>query len=227
MLKRGCVASNEHFAKLLGVRKASVSRSISSLESKGYIKTEITGGSRNHERKIFVNNLLFKELFDNKMLLEQPSLITNCIETKGNNTSFNNTVVKSKPKPKTKRFTKPTAQQINAYLKKTNNDNLIDAEAFIDYYQAKDWMIGSNRMKDWQAAVRTWLRRDNKTTNRTGDTKPAMRAEMIERISKGRDGKHAWRSEKARKLMGELVKRQRIPWTGNSFEVNAALSEVL
>jgi len=26
----------------------------------------------------------------------------------------------------------------------------------MDHYTAKGWMIGSNKMKDWKAAVRTW-----------------------------------------------------------------------
>jgi hypothetical protein len=41
-------------------------------------------------------------------------------------------------------------------------NNNIDAEAFIDFYSSKNWMIGKNKMKDWKAAVRTWERRDAK-----------------------------------------------------------------
>jgi hypothetical protein len=37
--------------------------------------------------------------------------------------------------------------------------NGIDAQAFIDFYAAKGWMIGKNKMKDWKAAVRTWEQR--------------------------------------------------------------------
>lgn len=32
----------------------------------------------------------------------------------------------------------------------------VDANNFIDFYQSKGWMVGKNKMKDWQAAVRTW-----------------------------------------------------------------------
>lgn len=43
--------------------------------------------------------------------------------------------------------------------------NGIDAQSFIDFYTSKGWMIGKNRMKDWEAAVRTWERGDkNKYT---------------------------------------------------------------
>lgn len=27
---------------------------------------------------------------------------------------------------------------------------------FVDFYTAKNWMIGKNKMIDWRAAVRTW-----------------------------------------------------------------------
>lgn len=37
-----------------------------------------------------------------------------------------------------------------------NRHNNVDPEKFIDFYSAKGWMIGKNKMKDWKAAVRTW-----------------------------------------------------------------------
>ena len=37
-----------------------------------------------------------------------------------------------------------------------NRHNNVDPEKFVDFYAAKGWMIGKNKMKDWKAAVRTW-----------------------------------------------------------------------
>jgi len=34
--------------------------------------------------------------------------------------------------------------------------NFVDPQAFMDFYQSKDWMIGKNKMRDWKAAVRNW-----------------------------------------------------------------------
>ena len=34
----------------------------------------------------------------------------------------------------------------------------VDAERFVDFYQAKGWKVGKNPMRDWQAAVRTWAK---------------------------------------------------------------------
>ena len=36
----------------------------------------------------------------------------------------------------------------------------MDPEAFLDYYEAKGWKVGSASMKDWKAACRNWERRD-------------------------------------------------------------------
>lgn len=39
------------------------------------------------------------------------------------------------------------------------------AEQFFDFYQSKNWFVGKNKMVDWEAAVRTWTRRDNNNPN--------------------------------------------------------------
>ena len=59
-----------------------------------------------------------------------------------------------------KYFIKPTAEQIENYCKERNNN--VDHNAFLDFYDSKDWKIGKNKMKDWKAAVRTWERREVK-----------------------------------------------------------------
>ena len=34
---------------------------------------------------------------------------------------------------------------------------------FVDFYASKGWRVGKEPMKDWEAAVRTWERRDNRS----------------------------------------------------------------
>jgi hypothetical protein len=48
----------------------------------------------------------------------------------------------------------PTIESINEYCIERKNN--IVAQKFFDYYESKGWMIGKNKMKNWQAAVRTW-----------------------------------------------------------------------
>ena len=63
-------------------------------------------------------------------------------------------------KIKNKYFKKPSVSEIEFYSKQ--KEYKIDAEAFYDFYQSKNWMVGKNKMKDWKAAVRTWQRRETK-----------------------------------------------------------------
>ena len=58
---------------------------------------------------------------------------------------------------KAKRFSPPSVEEVEAYCRERNNN--IDAQSFCNFYTAKGWRIGSNPMKDWKAAVRTWERR--------------------------------------------------------------------
>ena len=56
-----------------------------------------------------------------------------------------------------KRFSPPTVEEVAAYCRERNNN--VDAQAFVDFYESKGWMVGNSKMKDWQAAVRTWEQR--------------------------------------------------------------------
>jgi len=53
-------------------------------------------------------------------------------------------------------FTPPTLEEVAAYCRDRNNG--VDPQKWYDFYSAKGWMIGKNKMKDWKAAVRTWER---------------------------------------------------------------------
>ena len=55
----------------------------------------------------------------------------------------------------------PTLEMVRAYCLERNNN--VDAEKFVDFYQSKNWFVGKNKMKDWQAAVRTWEKKDGRS----------------------------------------------------------------
>ena len=61
-----------------------------------------------------------------------------------------------KEKPENKKFVKPTLAEVQAYCRERKNN--VDAERWLDYYEANGWKVGKNPMKDWRAAVRTWER---------------------------------------------------------------------
>lgn len=60
-------------------------------------------------------------------------------------------------KEKIKRSVPPTLLEVRAYCLERNN--AVDPEQFVDFYTANNWKIGTNPMKDWRAAVRTWEKR--------------------------------------------------------------------
>ena len=71
--------------------------------------------------------------------------------------SVTDTVTDTVPKKSKKRFKAPTVDEVRNYIEDKNYH--VDAEAFVDFYESKGWKVGSNQMKDWKAAVRTWERR--------------------------------------------------------------------
>ena len=62
-------------------------------------------------------------------------------------------------KPPRTRFQPPTIEEVQAYCSEKGYH--IDAERFVDYYTSNGWMVGKNKMKDWRASVRTWVKKDN------------------------------------------------------------------
>jgi DNA-directed RNA polymerase subunit RPC12/RpoP len=51
----------------------------------------------------------------------------------------------------------PSEIEVKSYAKEIDFD--IDAEAFLAYYEARDWRLNGRKIKSWQACVRTWKTR--------------------------------------------------------------------
>lgn len=76
-----------------------------------------------------------------------------------------------------RRFTPPTLEEVKILFADKGSTNL-EAEKFYNFYGAKGWMIGRNKMKSVKLAVAGWITR-NKDNERGKDTKQA-RATAIE-----------------------------------------------
>lgn len=73
-----------------------------------------------------------------------------------------------KENKKEKNIIPPKLEWVENYCLERNNN--IDPQAFFDFYEGKGWMIGKNKMKDWQAAIRTWEKnRQSNTNNKSND----------------------------------------------------------
>lgn len=66
--------------------------------------------------------------------------------------------VKKRKRAAPPRFSPPSPDEVAAYAEGLGLD--IDAAAFVDFYAAKGWKVGTSPMRDWRAAVRNWCRRD-------------------------------------------------------------------
>ena len=76
------------------------------------------------------------------------------------------------PSDITKRFVKPTLDEVRAYCRERNNT--VDPERFMDFYESNGWKVGKNPMKDWRSAVRNWERSGYNTTTKTKKTNPML-----------------------------------------------------
>ena len=82
------------------------------------------------------------------------------------------------------RFAPPSPQDVCQYGESIGYN--IDGQQFCDFYKSKGWMIGKNKMKDWEAAVRTWQKRDKESRGETIDEQMdrIMREEAEKKRSK-------------------------------------------
>lgn len=68
----------------------------------------------------------------------------------------------------------PPLKWVTDYCKERKNG--VNAQKWHDFYSAKGWMVGKTRMKDWQAAVRTWEQPQATTTDATQRDLERLRA---------------------------------------------------
>jgi predicted phage replisome organizer len=120
------------------------------LDIQNYIGQSSTEADRKRLYRTKVNN--------EKLQIGQMS--TNCPDKTPPEIEIEKELEIKKENIKRKIFTKPTIEEIQDYCNERNNG--INAEAFYDFYESKDWYVGKNKMKDWKACVRTWEKRNTK-----------------------------------------------------------------
>lgn len=81
---------------------------------------------------------------------------------------------------KRKRFTPPTMEELKAYAQEKHYTTF-DAELFMSHYESVGWRVGNNPMKSWQAAVRTWVKRDKNKQRASDAAAPNRQHNFVER----------------------------------------------
>ena len=86
----------------------------------------------------------------------------------------------SNPNPKSSarasRFAPPSVDEVRDFCRENFYD--IDAEQFVNFYTSKGWKVGKDPMKDWKAAVRTWVKRNKQDKRGRGQ-------ELLDMIGRG------------------------------------------
>ena len=91
-----------------------------------------------------------------------------------NDSDNDNDVIKENSKKKTvKRFSPPTIEEVQAYVEEKGYN--VDAVRFVNFYAAKGWMIGKNKMQNWKSAVATWQRGEHENGNQRKQTDGGFR----------------------------------------------------
>ena len=150
--------------------EASIRSALTELEECGYLyrERERIGGklgkcvyvitdSQNCEKPNVENPHVENPRVDNRAQLNTKELNTNELTTKEYSYSAGE---------RKSRFIPPTVGEVSAYINEKGYH--VNAEQFVDFYESKGWMVGKNKMKSWQACVRTWER--NNQNNTRGDT---------------------------------------------------------
>lgn len=83
-------------------------------------------------------------------------------DTKNTDKDYEKDYEKEKEK-KIIRFTPPTLNEIESFISE-NKLSFVDPEAFFNYYQSNGWLVGKNKMKNWESAIKMWNTR-NKSEN--------------------------------------------------------------
>ena len=76
-------------------------------------------------------------------------------------------------------FAPPLIDEVIAYRAEVGKG--VDPQYFLDFYEARGWMTGKNKMKDWRAAYRTTAKWDQSIKNQEKE-KEDERRKLIERL---------------------------------------------
>ena len=175
LIKKGSfVTSLENLSKETGLSVQNIRTSLKKLTSELTIKTT------NRNTIISIKN------YENYQGLT--SNLTNNQQTTNKQLT---TTKEYKNEKNEKKFIVPTIQQVEKYCKERNNN--IDAEYFINYYDAKGWMIGKNKVKDWKACIRTWEQRNKKDVDKNKyDAETERQIAKVKQIEEERKKRYGW-----------------------------------
>lgn len=157
--------SNETIQELYKISRPTISKSLKKLEGLGFIKIEFDGRRRKityqADRKIFTGRR--KESYG--------QTVNNLPADRKNSTSINTVKEKDKEKVKVCRgFSPPNLEECMSTFEDAGSTT-DEGEKFFNFYESKGWMVGRSKMKNWKAAARNWIKRNNDERRQKNPTK--------------------------------------------------------
>ena len=146
----------KYLAEWTNSTKQGVMKNLKSLVEKGYIC----------KRENYINGVKFCEYYATELdgVLNKVQRGIKQSSTDGGKQSLTNNKEEIlnkniNNKEKGNRFAPPTIEQVKEYCQERNNG--IDAEYFVAYYTARDWVLSNGKkMKDWKSSIITWEKRN-------------------------------------------------------------------
>lgn len=154
-IKRGSfITSYPSLADATGLSIQQVRTAISKLKSTGEIQQIVTNKYQliivvNYEKYQDLSSDDNSQITDNQQTNNSQITVNQHQLNKGNKDNKGNKGNKERG-----RFTPPTLSEVQSYIEEKGYH--MDAEAFINFYESKGWMIGKNQMKSWKSAISTW-----------------------------------------------------------------------
>jgi hypothetical protein len=102
-------------------------------------------------------------------------------------------------------FRAPTYEEVFEFMKSKNAlagnvwadaKVITEAKAFFNHYESNGWMVGKNKMKNWEAAIRNWMNNNSKFEN--NKPKSVIQNDREKRASELEQFRKQYRSEIAR-----------------------------
>jgi phage replication O-like protein O len=157
--KKSDTISLSQFEEMTGLKRPHICRSINKLIAMNLITKKDNENSASYcFNKIYATwQPLPKKITLSKKIIpvtkKDNRVVPKKVHTKETLTKDNTAKEKKK-----RTFSRPSVEDVRKYVKDNGYD--VDAQHFIDHYDSNGWKVGKNSMKDWQAAVRTWHRRN-------------------------------------------------------------------
>jgi len=157
--------SNETIQEEYKVSRPTISKSLKKLEGMGFIKIEFDGRRRK------VTYQADRKNFTGRGKDSYGQTVNNLRAAGKNSTSINTVKEQVKEQVKKNRgFTPPNLEECMSTFEEAGSTT-DEGEKFFNFYTSKGWMVGKSKMKDWKAAARNWIKRNNNEQRNTTTSK--------------------------------------------------------